>query len=52
MAKTSEEPGTGWVLGVPDPQFPMLHEAGTLSELVHRALDVLDARRPDRAAAP
>lgn len=52
MAKTGEEPGTGWVLGVPDPQSPTVHETGTLSELVRRALAVLDARRPDHAAAP
>ncbi|ATG51400.1 hypothetical protein CFK38_07575 [Brachybacterium vulturis] len=51
VAKTDAEPGAGWVLGVPHPHTPRLHETGTLSELVRRVLEALDVRSPHAAAA-
>lgn len=44
VAKTDEEASNGWVFGIPDPQFPSLHETSSLSELVRRVLEVLDSR--------
>ncbi|WP_394215265.1 hypothetical protein [Brachybacterium vulturis] len=51
VAKTDAEPGAGWMLGVPHPHSPTLHETGTLGELVRRVLEVLDVRSPRAAAA-
>lgn len=43
VAKTDEGPRTGWVLGIPHPQRPALHEPISLGELVGRVLEVLDS---------
>lgn len=41
VAKTSEEPAAGWIVGIPDPQSPTLHEPDSLEELVERVLDAV-----------
>lgn len=43
VAKTDEESSTGWVLGIPDAQSPVLHATSSLNELVGRVLEVLDS---------
>lgn len=43
VAKLAEEPGAGWIVGIPDPQYPTVHEADSLQEVVTRVLDVLSA---------
>lgn len=42
VAKTDGESSAGWVLGIPHPQSPALHETSSLGELVGRVLEVLD----------
>lgn len=44
VAKTHAETEAGWVLGVPHPHSPALHETSSLGELVERVLQVLDSR--------
>lgn len=44
VAKTADEPRAGWIVGIPDPHSPTLHETSSLGELVGRVLEVLDAR--------
>ncbi|GAA4523687.1 hypothetical protein GCM10023160_14150 [Brachybacterium paraconglomeratum] len=43
VAKTDEPTSTGWVLGIPAPHAPALHEPSSLGELVSRVLEVLDS---------
>lgn len=46
VAKTRGEAETAWVLGIPHPHSPTLHETRSLGELVGRVLEVLDDRCP------
>lgn len=46
LAKTHTETEAGWVLGIPHPHSPALHETSGLGELVGRVLEVLDDRSP------
>lgn len=51
VAKTDVERETGWILGIPHPHSPTVHEISGLGELVQRVLEVLDARCPGEDAA-
>lgn len=55
VAKTAEESAAGWIVGIPDPRSPTLHEPDSLEELVERVLDALggeDAHAEDDARRP
>lgn len=54
VAKTADEPRAGWIVGIPDPHSPTLHETSSLGDLVRRVLEVLDARhlREDSTSLP
>lgn len=46
VAKTADdqgadEQGAGWIVGIADPQSPIVHEADSLDGVVRRVLDVL-----------
>lgn len=43
LAKTEDGPCAGWILGIPHPRRPVLHEPTSFGELVRRALEVLDS---------
>lgn len=51
VAKIAEEPRSGWIVGVPHPHSPTLHETSSLGELVERVLDALDSRGSQKDGA-
>lgn len=52
VARTTDGQDLGWVVGVPHPHTPTVHEPRSREELVEHVLEVLDAVGPREGGAP